>query len=93
MVIPRKQAVVAGVIAIACILALQAFNSIGCYEHTLVTFVQVLGMFLLVPLLPALMSLFTANPLRAVGACLLFAPWLVFAYYADCGRTRVAALR
>lgn len=27
MVIPRKQAVVAGVIAIACILALQAFNS------------------------------------------------------------------
>lgn len=86
MVIPRKQAVVAGVIAIACILALQAFNSIGCYEHTLVTFVQVLGMFLLVPLLPALMSLFTANPLRAVGACLLFAPWLVFAYYTDCVR-------
>ncbi|MDQ8020484.1 MAG: hypothetical protein REI94_01495, partial [Moraxellaceae bacterium] len=26
----------------------------------------------------------TANPLRAVGACLLFAPWLVFAYYTDC---------
>ena len=86
MVIPRKQAVVAGVIAIACVLALQAFNSIGCYEHTLVTFEQVLGMFLLVPLLPALMSLFTANPLRAVGACLLFAPWLVFAYYTDCVR-------
>lgn len=86
MVIPRKQAVVAGVIAIACVLALQALNSIGCYEHTLVTFVQVLGMFLLVPLLPALMSLFTANPLRAVGACLLFAPWLVFAYYTDCVR-------
>ena len=26
------------------------------------------------------------GPLRAVGACLLFAPWLVFAYYTDCVR-------
>ena len=84
MEIPRRRALIAGAVAIALVIALQAFNSVGCYEHTLVTFVQVLGMFLLVPLLPALMSLFTANPLRAVGACLLFAPWLVFAYYTDC---------
>jgi len=31
----------------------------------------------------ALAMLLTANPLRAVGACLLFAPWLVLAYYTD----------
>lgn len=86
MVIPRRQAVVAGIAAIALVIALQAFNSVGCYDHTLPVFMQVLGMFLLVPLLPAVISLFTANPLRAVGACLLFAPWLVFAYYTDCVR-------
>jgi hypothetical protein len=86
MEIPRKQAVTGGAVAIALVVALQAFNSFSCYDHTLMTFLQVLGMFLLVPLLPALISLLTANPLRAVGACLLFAPWLVFAYYTDCVR-------
>jgi len=84
--ISRRSARIAGVAAIAGILLLQAFNSVGCYEHTLLAFVQVVGMFLLVPLLPAFISLLTANPLRAVGACLLFAPWLVLAYYTDCVR-------
>lgn len=86
MLISRRQALITGMTAIALILALQAFNSVGCYGHTLLTFVQVVGMFVLVPLLPALVSLLTANPLRAVGACLLFAPWLVVAYYTDCVR-------
>ena len=86
MLISRRQALITGMTAIALIIALQAFNSVGCYGHTLLTFVQVVGMFVLVPLLPALVSLLTANPLRAVGACLLFAPWLVLAYYTDCVR-------
>lgn len=86
MVIPRKHASIAGMAAIAAVIALQAFNSVGCYDHTLAMFAMVLGTFVLVPLLPAIVSLFTANPLRAVGACLLFAPWLVFAYYTDCVR-------
>ena len=86
MLISRGQALITGMTAIALILALQAFNSVGCYGHTLLTFVQVVGMFVLMPLLPALVSLLTANPLRAVGACLLFAPWLVVAYYTDCVR-------
>lgn len=86
MVMARKHALIGGIAAIALVIALQAFNSVGCYDHTLPTFLLVLGTFLLVPLLPALISLFTANPLRAVGACLLFAPWLAFAYYTDCVR-------
>lgn len=86
MLISRRQALITGMTVIALILALQAFNSVGCYGHTLLTFVQVVGMFVLVPLLPALVSLLTANPLRAAGACLLFAPWLVVAYYTDCVR-------
>ncbi|HVL09102.1 MAG TPA: hypothetical protein VM512_08090, partial [Burkholderiaceae bacterium] len=86
MVIPRKQALIGGITAIAFVIALQSFNSFGCYDHTLLTFLLVLAMFVLLPLLPAFISLLTANPLRAVGACLLFAPWLVFAYYTDCIR-------
>jgi hypothetical protein len=86
MLISRRQALITGMTAIALVIALQAFNSVGCYRHTFLTFVQVVGMFVLVPLLPALVSLLTANPLRAVGACLLFAPWLVLAYYTDCVR-------
>jgi hypothetical protein len=41
---------------------------------------------LLIPLVPASISLATANPLRAIGACLLLAPWLGLAYYTDCMR-------
>ncbi len=67
-------------------MALQAFNSFACYGHDLLTFFAAIGIFLVVPLLPAALSLPSANPLRAVGACLLFAPWLIFAYYTDCVR-------
>jgi hypothetical protein len=42
-----------------------------------------LPIFVLIPLLPAFISLVSANPLRAVGACLLFAPWLFLACDGD----------
>ena len=42
--------------------------------------------FVAIPLVPALLALPSANPVRAVGACLLFAPWLAYAYYIDCIR-------
>jgi hypothetical protein len=86
MAISRKRAIVFGAVSILGIVAIQAFNSFACYSQSPQTFLVVLGTFLLVPLLPAIISLFTANPLRAVGACLLFAPWLVLAYYTDCVR-------
>ncbi len=63
---------------------MQAISSFSCYGHSLVEFLQVLGIFLALPLLPAALSLLTANPLRAVGACALFVPWLGLAYYTDC---------
>lgn len=81
---PRARAL--GVAAIAAVIALQAFNSFVCYGNDFATFLMGLGVFLGIPLLAAVVSLFTANPLRAVGACVLFAPWLVFAYYTDCVR-------
>lgn len=63
---------------------MQAFSSFTCYGHNLMDLLLVLGTFILVPMLPAVISLATGNPLRAVGACLLFAPWLGLAYYTDC---------
>ena len=84
MLISRKLAVAIGIAALAAILAQQAFNSFSCYGHSLTSFLAAVGIFLVVPLLPALISLVTANPLRAVGACLLLSPWLGLAYYTDC---------
>lgn len=86
MVISRNRAILSGIAAIAGIIAVQAFNSFACYGHDFPSFLLALGIFLFIPLLPAIIALATANPLRAVGACLLFAPWLVLAYYTDCVR-------
>ena len=86
MDISRNAARILGVAAIVGILMLQAFNSAACYSHSLMGYLGAVGFFLVIPLLPAAVSLFTANPLRAVGACLLLSPWLVFAYYTDCIR-------
>ena len=84
MIVSRKLGVAIGIAAIAAILAQQAFNSFSCYDHSLMSYLAVVGIFLGIPLLPALVSLITANPLRAVGACFLLSPWLGFAYYTDC---------
>ncbi len=86
MQISRNRAVLVGISAIVGVVAIQTFNSIACYNHDLQLFLTTLGTFLLIPLLPAIISLATSNPLRAVGACLLFAPWLLLAYYTDCVR-------
>ncbi|BCT93009.1 hypothetical protein LYSHEL_20320 [Lysobacter helvus] len=42
------------------------------------------GIFVLPPLVPAIVSMATANPLRAVGAVLFLAPWMLLAIYVDC---------
>jgi hypothetical protein len=84
MIVSRRTALALGIAAVFAVLAQQAFSSFSCYHQSLTAFLGVVGFFLLVPLLPALISLLTANPLRAVGACLLFSPWLWFAYHTDC---------
>jgi hypothetical protein len=86
MVISRNKARLLGAAAVGTVLLLQALNSFGCYQHDFATFLFATSMFVAIPLLPALISLPLKNPLRAVGACALFAPWLVLAYYTDCVR-------
>lgn len=86
MVVTRKRAQRLGLAAIGGIIALQAFNSFACYDHDVAAFLMAVGVFLAIPLATALVSLLSANPLRAVGACLLFAPWLALAFHTDCIR-------
>jgi len=86
MIISRSRAKTCGHLAIVGVVAMQAFNGVACYEQDLLEFLSELAIFVFIPLLPAFISLSTANPLRAVGACLLFAPWLAVAYYIDCVR-------
>lgn len=73
-----------GITAIAGVLLLQALIGFSCYRQDLGMFVTGLLYFLLAPLLPAALSLLRANPLGAVGACLMVVPWMLFAGYVDC---------
>jgi hypothetical protein len=84
MTLTRSRARYIGIAAIAGILLLQAWIGFGCYGQDLVMFVTGIAWFLAIPLLPAALSLLRQNPLGAVGACLLIAPWMLFAYYIDC---------
>lgn len=83
--ITRRHARTLGAAAILVVAAMQAFNSFFCYRNDLWTYLGGL-VFIAVPMAPALIALFTKNPLRSVGGALLFAPWLVFAYCVDCMR-------
>ena len=86
MEIKKKKAFHIGLASIACILLMQSFNSFACYKQSLTEYFYGIFIFLGIPLLAAIIGLFTKNPLRALGACLFIAPWLIFAYYVDCIR-------
>jgi hypothetical protein len=82
----RTSAIWAGICAIVAVVALQGLNSAMCYHNDLREFVEGLLFFVAPTLAIAVFTLFTRNPLRAVVACVCFAPWLLFAYYTDCVR-------
>jgi hypothetical protein len=81
--IPKTLALRIGLASIVVLMTLQLFNGVVCYGlspgYHLVAFGLVSLAFL-----PGLVALYSRNPLRTVGAALLFAPWLVIAYYTDC---------
>lgn len=84
MTLTRSRARHIGLAAIVGILLLQALIGFGCYKQDIAMFITGIAWFLAIPLLPAALSLLRQNPLGAVGACLLIAPWMLFAYYIDC---------
>lgn len=86
MNISYNQASQLGIGAVCAVFALQAFNGFSCYQQDVVTFLWSTPLFVGFPLLPAFAALWQRKPLGAVGACALFAPWLLMAYYEDCIR-------
>jgi hypothetical protein len=84
MTITRRNARLIGIAAIVGVLLLEVFNNVACYKQEFLNWVVSTLIFVGVPLLPALISLASPNPLRAVGASILIAPWLLLAYYTDC---------
>lgn len=84
MTLTRSRALWIGISAIAGIFVLQVLIGFGCYRQDIGMFITGVLYFLLPPLLPAALSLLRSNPLGAVGACLMIAPWMLFAGYIDC---------
>ena len=84
MVVIRKRAIQLGIAAICGIVVLHAVNTFGCNSASSGSFVASFAIFVFPPLIPAILSLASANPLRSVGASLFLAPWLLLAYYVDC---------
>ena len=83
--ISRAAARRAGLIAVATVIGLELINGMACYHHGIKA--QLISLaFVAVGFLPGLVALFTKNPLRTVGAAILFAPWLMIAFYTDCVR-------
>lgn len=83
--LPRSLSLKVAVGAFVAVAVIQGFNSFACYRHGVGLYLASLG-FVALPLLPAILAAFSREPLRAVGGCLLFSPWLFFAYYTDCIR-------
>lgn len=67
----------------AVVVGLQLFNGVACYRLSLGYHLAAFGIVGLA-FLPGLVALLSRNPLRTVGAALLFVPWLTLAYYTDC---------
>ena len=83
--ISRASALRIGLLSLAAVVGLELFNGVACYHHGLRSQLVALC-FVAVGFSPGLVALATRNPLRTAGAALLFAPWLVLAYYTDCVR-------
>lgn len=81
--ISRRAAFVFGCVLIAVAIGCQIFNDLVCYKRTVAETLKGLW-FPLVPLVPSVVFLFSANPLRAAGSAGLVIPFYLFAYYVDC---------
>jgi hypothetical protein len=80
---PKSTALSIGLLATAAVAGLQLFNGFACYKLSLGYHLAALALVALA-FLPGIVCLASKNPLRTAGAALLFAPWLVTAFYIDC---------
>ena len=84
MQISYRTALLSSLLGLALVVAMQAYSGLTCYAQTWDVLLMSMGMFVLIPVIPALIALFTRNPLSALGGFLAFLPWLIYAYYVDC---------
>lgn len=82
----RRRAVTYGLLAIGAVVLVAAFNSFVCYKHDLLAFLTANALFVGPALVVMVICVTLPNPLRALGAAVLFVPWLLLAYYTDCIR-------
>lgn len=85
LTVTRVQARRAASLAIAVTAGLEVLSGAVCGHRDAES--QAIGLlFLLVPLSPALVALFTPNPLSSVAAAVPVAGWIVYAFYFECIR-------
>jgi hypothetical protein len=82
-IVTKSTAIKLGAAAIASIAIFQAVISFGCHQESLYNYLMTM-IFVAVPMMPALFTLKSRNPLYAVGASIFFAPWLIYVYYSSC---------
>ncbi len=74
MTISRRDSMFAGIASIGVVLLAHAFNNFACYKADFAPFLFTAAIFVLPPLIPAMVALALLNPLRAVGACAFLTP-------------------
>ena len=84
MQISYRTALLSSLLGLALVVATLTYSGLTCYAQTWDVLLMSMGMFVLIPVIPALIALFTRNPLSALGGFLAFLPWLIYAYYVDC---------
>jgi hypothetical protein len=82
-IVPKSTAIKLGVAAIASIAIFQAVISFGCHHESLYNYLMTM-IFVAIPMMPAIFTVKSRNPLYAVGASAFFAPWLIYVYYSSC---------
>jgi hypothetical protein len=83
MKISHEKAVYAGVIFILIAIGFQLFNDFACYKKSIVEALLFLW-FPAIPLITAIASLKSKNPLRAIPSSLSVIPFYLMAYNTDC---------
>jgi len=83
MKISNRKAVYLGFLSILIAISFQLFNDFACYKKSIFEAVIFLW-FPAIPLIPAMVSLKSRNPLRAITSSLCVVPFYLMAYYIDC---------
>jgi hypothetical protein len=83
MKISKRRAICLGASSIAIAICVQLFNDFACYKKGILETIAFLW-FPAIPLVPAIISLKSNNPLRAITASLCVIPFYWLAYYVDC---------